>query len=116
MFNDCPDCARRKEDVMSLCGCAVYPVVYLCGCNRGALLWLSPNSIYQLSVERQSWHIEKHREEDKAKEVEGCEDKGRFSRITKSSFHRASPPQLLLVHGNLFTCLAKALKMISGRY
>ena len=83
---------------------------------EGPYCGFHPNSIYQLSVERQSWHIEKHREEDKAKEVEGCEDKGRFSRITKSSFHRASPPQLLLVHGNLFTCLAKALKMISGRY
>ena len=100
---------------MSLCGCAVYPVVCLCGSNRGALLWLSPQ-LHLLAVSRKTeLAYLKHREEGKAKEVEGYEEKGRFSRITKSSLHRVSPSQLLLVHGNLVTCLAKALKMISGR-
>lgn len=38
---------------MSLCGGAVYPVVYLCGSNRGALLWLSPQ-LHLLAVSRKT--------------------------------------------------------------
>ena len=38
---------------LTRCGCAVYPVVCLCGSNRGALLWLSPQ-LHLLAVSRKT--------------------------------------------------------------